>query len=99
MEPREAFCEDAADILSDESIGDSPERLRAQMISVQDAAARLDERDSEDLLILIEQLNETLDAAVVGEATLSGWGSVDVVHEVEELCPQASGLMSWIVQP
>lgn len=98
MESREGFCEVVTDVLRDDSIGDSPERMKAQMEAVQDAAARLEEADSGDLLVQIEQLIETLELAEEGQAP-AGWSSVEVVHEVEELCPQVSGLMPWIVQP
>ena len=96
--PASAFCTEAVRLLEDESIGDSVDKLLDQTRAVEEAAQSLEEEPRSRVLDATAPLVEQLLLAQEGRAGPEGWSSVAVVSEVEELC-DATGLVSWIVQP
>ena len=91
------FCAEAVPLLQDDTIGDSPALLRAQMLALEDLAATLPESNRESLLLATQPLLQLLDLAIEGRAP-GGWSSYDVVTLVGNYCDRTD-LTSWIVQP
>jgi hypothetical protein len=96
--PSSEFCSEVVPLLEDESIGDSVDKLLGQTRAVEEAAQSLDGEPRSRVLDATAPLVEQLLLAQEGRAGSEGWSSVPVVSEVEELC-DATGLVSWVVQP
>lgn len=91
------FCSEAVLLLQDETIGDSPSALLAQITELEELAPALSEGERDSLLLLTAPLMDDLDSAVAGNAP-NGWSSDDVVSWVSEHC-DSDDLVGWTVQP
>ncbi len=96
--PSSGFCSEVVPLLEDENIGDSVDKLLDQTRAVEVAAQSLEEEPRSRVLDATAPLVDQLLLAQEGRAGPEGWSSVAVVSEVEELC-DATGLVSWVVQP
>ncbi|MGF1616321.1 MAG: hypothetical protein ACFCU2_00715 [Acidimicrobiia bacterium] len=96
--PSSGFCSEVVPLLEDENIGDSVDKLLDQTRAVEVAAQSLEEEPRSRVLDATAPLVDQLLLAQKGRAGPEGWSSVAVVSEVEELC-DATGLVSWVVQP